>query len=80
MPQSQTCRESFESFAAPAATRAPIVLMVDAGPRRRWWRRFGATLPAAIHQAFKEVRLGGRVQMLGIPARPMEALVTGFDG
>lgn len=29
-------------------------------------------VPAAIHQAFKEVRLGGRVQMLGIPARPME--------
>jgi threonine 3-dehydrogenase len=29
-------------------------------------------VPAAIHQAFKEVRLGGRVQMLGIPAKPME--------
>ena len=27
---------------------------------------------AAIHQAFKEVRLGGRVQMLGIPAQPMD--------
>ncbi len=27
---------------------------------------------AAIHQAFKEVRLGGRVQMLGIPAKPMD--------
>jgi threonine 3-dehydrogenase len=29
-------------------------------------------VPSAIHQAFKEVRLGGRVQMLGIPSRPME--------
>ena len=29
-------------------------------------------VPAAIHQAFKEVRLGGRVQMLGIPSKPME--------
>lgn len=29
-------------------------------------------VPAAIHQAFGLVRLGGRVQMLGIPAKPME--------
>ena len=29
-------------------------------------------VPAAIHQAFAMVRLGGRVQMLGIPAKPME--------
>jgi threonine 3-dehydrogenase len=29
-------------------------------------------VPAAIHQALKEVRLGGRVQMLGIPSKPME--------
>jgi threonine 3-dehydrogenase len=29
-------------------------------------------VPAAVHQAFKEVRLGGRVQMLGIPSRPLE--------
>jgi len=29
-------------------------------------------IPAAIHQAFELVRLGGRVQMLGIPAKPME--------
>lgn len=29
-------------------------------------------VPAAIHQAFTEVRVGGRVQMLGIPSRPME--------
>ena len=29
-------------------------------------------VPAAVHQAFKEVRVGGRVQMLGIPAKPME--------
>jgi threonine 3-dehydrogenase len=29
-------------------------------------------IPAAIHQAFAMVRLGGRVQMLGIPAKPME--------
>jgi threonine 3-dehydrogenase len=29
-------------------------------------------IPAAIHQAFALVRLGGRVQMLGIPAKPME--------
>jgi threonine 3-dehydrogenase len=31
-----------------------------------------AGVPAAVHQAFKEVRVGGRVQMLGIPAKPME--------
>ena len=29
-------------------------------------------IPAAIHQAFAMVRLGGRVQMLGIPAKAME--------
>ena len=29
-------------------------------------------VPAAIHQAFELVRLGGRVQMLGIPARAIE--------
>jgi threonine 3-dehydrogenase len=29
-------------------------------------------VPAAIHQAFALVRVGGRVQMLGIPAKPME--------
>lgn len=29
-------------------------------------------VPAAIHQAFALVRLGGRVQMLGIPAKAME--------
>ena len=29
-------------------------------------------VPAAIHQAFGLVRVGGRVQMLGIPAKPME--------
>ncbi|HEX7122543.1 MAG TPA: L-threonine 3-dehydrogenase [Gemmatimonadaceae bacterium] len=29
-------------------------------------------VPSAIHQAFSLVRLGGRVQMLGIPARPVE--------
>lgn len=29
-------------------------------------------VPAAIHQAFALVRVGGAVQMLGIPARPME--------
>lgn len=29
-------------------------------------------VPAAIHQAFAEVRDGGRVQMLGIPSKPME--------
>lgn len=29
-------------------------------------------VPAAIHQAFKLVRVGGRVQMLGIPAKPMD--------
>jgi threonine 3-dehydrogenase len=28
--------------------------------------------PAAIHQAFAMVRVGGHVQMLGIPAKPME--------
>jgi threonine 3-dehydrogenase len=29
-------------------------------------------VPAAIHQAFALVRPAGRVQMLGVPARPME--------
>jgi threonine 3-dehydrogenase len=29
-------------------------------------------VPSAIHQAFGLVRVGGRVQMLGIPAKPME--------
>jgi threonine 3-dehydrogenase len=29
-------------------------------------------VPAAIHQGFALVRVGGRVQMLGIPARPLE--------
>jgi threonine 3-dehydrogenase len=29
-------------------------------------------VPSAIHQAFSLVRLGGRVQMLGIPAKAME--------
>jgi threonine 3-dehydrogenase len=28
--------------------------------------------PAAIHQAFALVRVGGRVQLLGIPAKPLE--------
>jgi threonine 3-dehydrogenase len=29
-------------------------------------------VPSAIHQAFAQVRVGGRVQMLGLPAKPME--------
>ena len=29
-------------------------------------------VPSAIHQAFELVRVGGRVQMLGIPAKPLE--------
>jgi threonine 3-dehydrogenase len=29
-------------------------------------------VPSAIHQAFQLVRVGGRVQMLGIPAKPMD--------
>jgi threonine 3-dehydrogenase len=29
-------------------------------------------VPAAIHQAFALVRVGGRVQMLGIPSKPIE--------
>jgi threonine 3-dehydrogenase len=29
-------------------------------------------VPSAIRQAFALVRVGGRVQMLGIPAKPME--------
>ena len=29
-------------------------------------------VPAAIHQAFKLVRVGGRVQMLGIPSKPLD--------
>ena len=33
-------------------------------------------VPSAIHQAFALVRVGGRVQMLGIPARPMEINVA----
>jgi threonine 3-dehydrogenase len=31
-----------------------------------------AGVPSAVHQAFALVRNGGRVQMLGIPAQPME--------
>jgi threonine 3-dehydrogenase len=33
-------------------------------------------VPTAIHQAFELVRVGGRVQMLGIPAKPMELNVA----
>jgi threonine 3-dehydrogenase len=29
-------------------------------------------VPAAIHQAFAHVRVGGRIQMLGIPVKPIE--------
>ena len=29
-------------------------------------------VPSAVHQAFELVRVGGRVQMLGIPSKPME--------
>ena len=29
-------------------------------------------VPSAIHQAFALVRVGGRVQMLGIPAKPID--------
>ena len=29
-------------------------------------------MPSAVHQAFALVRPAGRVQMLGVPARPME--------
>ena len=29
-------------------------------------------VPAAIHQAFSLVRVGGRIQMLGIPVKPIE--------
>ena len=29
-------------------------------------------VPAAIHQAFALVRVGGRIQMLGIPTKPIE--------
>src|SRR5207237_3575754 len=29
-------------------------------------------VPSAIHQAFSLVRVGGRVQMLGIPSKPMD--------
>ena len=29
-------------------------------------------VPSAVHQAFSLVRVGGRVQMLGIPAKPLE--------
>jgi threonine 3-dehydrogenase len=46
---------------------------------RRWTDGLGVDVvlemsgvPAAIHQAFELVRAGGRVQMLGLPARPME--------
>jgi threonine 3-dehydrogenase len=46
---------------------------------RRWTDDLGVDVvlemsgvPSAIHQAFALVRLGGRVQMLGIPAKPMQ--------
>ena len=46
---------------------------------RRWTEGLGVDvvlemsgIPSAIHQAFALVRVGGRVQMLGIPAKPME--------
>ncbi len=29
-------------------------------------------VPSAVHQAFALVRVGGRVQMLGIPSKPIE--------
>jgi len=35
-------------------------------------------VPSAIHQAFALVRVGGRVQMLGIPARPTEIIFKGI--
>lgn len=51
MPQRQPSHDSFESFATPGAAGAAVVLIVDAGRRRGWWRTRGASLPAAIHQA-----------------------------
>jgi threonine 3-dehydrogenase len=46
---------------------------------RRWTDDLGVDVvlemsgvPSAIHQAFTLVRVGGRVQMLGIPAKPMQ--------
>jgi threonine 3-dehydrogenase len=46
---------------------------------KRWTAGLGVDVvlemsgvPSAIHQAFALVRVGGRVQMLGIPAKPME--------
>ena len=46
---------------------------------RRWTDGLGVDvvlemsgIPSAVHQAFALVRVGGRVQMLGIPAKPME--------
>jgi threonine 3-dehydrogenase len=49
------------------------------GVVRRWTGGLGVDVvlemsgvPSAIHQAFALVRVGGRVQMLGIPAKPME--------
>jgi threonine 3-dehydrogenase len=49
------------------------------GVVKRWTAGLGVDVvlemsgvPSAIHQAFALVRVGGRVQMLGIPAKPME--------
>ncbi|MBC7791703.1 MAG: L-threonine 3-dehydrogenase [Anaerolineae bacterium] len=46
---------------------------------KRWTAGLGVDVvlemsgvPSAIHQAFALVRVGGRVQMLGIPAKPMD--------
>lgn len=51
MPERQPSHDSFESFATPGAAGAAVVLIVDAGRRRGWWRPREASLPAAIHQA-----------------------------
>ena len=51
--------------AEPAVRRATAGLGVDVVLEM-------SGVPSAIHQAFALVRVGGRVQMLGIPAKPMD--------
>ena len=41
-------------------------------PARRRCRLEMSGVPSAVHQALALVRVGGRVQMLGIPSRPID--------
>ena len=56
-----------------------IRVLAERDPSKLPWKELGVDvvlemsgIPAAIHQGFAMVRRGGRVQMLGIPSRPME--------